>query len=544
MLTALFLLGLSGVTAPGSALPVTSPASSPRLTPRSLSAPPSWGAPSVAYVVAASSDDADKEAVKDFKKFYRKLKDPASQVEAVLTLLGNPSPSTVDALLPLLKSKEPDVGRAAARVLASFKVRPPIDRLLERFEKEKKEEIRVGMLIAMREGKYSGLGEVVREGLGDKSWAVRRHTILALSATGDATLAPLLVPLSEDGEPAVRCAATDALAEVGAPETIQVGQALLADEVWQVRSSAIRSLGVVRSKSSVALLIARFDLEEGRLLEDIGLSLDRITGRGLGGRIDRWKSFWEKNGDRFEIPSDAELAKLLEAKKKNQARYVIPGSASFHGIDTPSRSILFVIDVSGSMENLVVDKERFEGGDYPSWERMDIVKTELARTIEGLESYVKFGIVSFATDTKRWKKTLVSANVINKQSALDFIKKLEPLGGNSKVDLANAGLAGAANLGAGKTNTFGALALALGMEDVGLYSKEKYLSDVDTIFFLSDGRPTHGKYIDTKDILARVTEANKIRKVVLHTIAIGNFNKEFMKSLAEWNGGAFVDLGK
>jgi hypothetical protein len=67
---------------------------------------------------------------------------------------------------------------------------------------------------------------------------------------------------------------------------------------------------------------------------------------------------------------------------------------------------------------------------------------------------------------------------------------------------------------------------------------------VDTVFFLSDGRPTHGKYIDTKDILDRIVEANRLRKVVLHTIAIGDFSKAFMEQLAGRNWGTFVDLGK
>ena len=44
--------------------------------------------------------------------------------------------------------------------------------------------------------------------------------------------------------------------------------------------------------------------------------------------------------------------------------------------------MLFVIDVSGSMESDVVEKDRFADGDYPSYSRMDIVKTELARTVE------------------------------------------------------------------------------------------------------------------------------------------------------------------
>jgi hypothetical protein len=37
---------------------------------------------------------------------------------------------------------------------------------------------------------------------------------------------------------------------------------------------------------------------------------------------------------------------------------------------------------------------------------------------------------------------------------------------------------------------------------------------------------------------------DKLRKVVLHTIAIGEFQKDFMNRLAEDNGGVFVDLGR
>ena len=50
--------------------------------------------------------------------------------------------------------------------------------------------------------------------------------------------------------------------------------------------------------------------------------------------------------------------------------------------------------------------------------------------------------------------------------------------------------------------------------------------------------------MDIEDILKGVKEANELRKVVVHTIAIGEFQKTFMKRLAEENGGVFVDLGR
>ncbi|MEM1452326.1 MAG: HEAT repeat domain-containing protein [Planctomycetota bacterium] len=503
------------------------------------------GAGSPAVLAAAPADD---EIVREFKKYFRKYKDPAARVEAVLALLGAEEPGVVDVLVPVLGDKDVDVARAAAQVLASFETRPPVDRLIARLEKEKKEPVRVGLLEAMRAGGYGELGEPVLEALEDKGWAVRRHAVLALAAAGDASVSPSIAPLGEDGEPAVRCAVLDSLAALGADETVTVATAHIADEAWQVRSSAIKALGVVRRTESIPVLIERFDVEEGRLRVDLGDALLNLTAKTYGTRVELWKRFWDSYGDRFQIPTDEELAKLRAAQAEAKKRYSIDNASAFVGIETPSRSLLFVIDVSGSMENLVVEREKFAGGDYPSWSRMDIVKTELARTIEGLEPYVKFGIVSFATDTKRWKKKLVPANVINKSSALDWVKRLEPIGGNSKLDLAEAGLTGAANLEAGKTNTYGALAEALGI-DLGKGkakggSKEKYLGEVDTVFFLSDGRPTAGKYIEYREILDRIREGNLLRKVVLHTIAIGNFEKGFMRQLAEQNGGVFVDLGK
>jgi len=504
---------------------------------------------SAAPTAPACAAVQDEEIVKEFKKYFRKYKDPDARIEAVLALLGAETPGVVDVLVPVLGDKDPDVARASARVLASFETRPPVDALIARMEKEKKEPVRLGLLEAMRAGKYSGLGEPVVEALEDRGWAVRRLAVLALSAAGDAAVVPMIAPLGGDEEPAVRCAVLDSLAALGAEGAVELAAALIADEVWQVRASAIAALGQVRRTSSVPLLIERYKAEEGRLQLDVVDSLTKLTGKAYGARIELWERFWASYGERYQIPTDEEMVKLEEARAKTNEKYTIKNASNFVGVETPSRSILFVIDVSGSMEDLVVDREQFQDGDYPSWARMDIVKTELARTVEGLEPYVKFGIISFATKTKRWKKKLVPANVINKSSALAFVKGLEPLGGNSQMDLALSGLGGGPDLSIGKTNTYGALAEALGIDDgtdraPKSGSKERYLAEVDTVFFLSDGRPTYGKYIETKEIMDRITEGNLIRKVVLHTIAIGNFDKNFMRSLAVKNGGVFVDLGK
>lgn len=516
----------------------------------------------------SAASGADDDLVREFKKYFKKYKDTPSRVEAVLSLKGEQSPAIVDVMVPVLKDKEAEVVRAAIEVLAELKAPKPIRALMLELEETKDENIRLGILETVALGGMALDPETFYGTVEDKSWDVRRRGVNAIVAAAlsnptqridltdpeddkpkrrpkDWPQSPVdaIKSLCLDKEVAVRCAAIEGLALLDSPEVLAPARELLNDEVWQVRASAIHSLAKVRDAGSIEPLINRMQIEEGRLVADIGYALGELTARNFGQDKESWKTYWDGFKDKFRMPTDEQLKAFREAQKKSAALYKPQGAVSYHGIDTPSRRILFVIDVSGSMENEVIEKERFEDGEYPSFSRMDIVKTELARTIEGLEDYVEFNVESFATDVKHWKKGLVKANILNKSSAMDWVNRLEALGGNSNADLARAGLTGSANMAAGKTNTFGALMAALSAAGTGLKDKE-YEVAVDTIFFLSDGRPSTGKYVDTEDILREVLKANELRKVVIHTIAIGEFQKSFMQQLAQKSGGVFVDLGR
>lgn len=496
----------------------------------------------VGFVTGAGLDD---DLIKDFKKYFRKYKDPAQRREAVLALDGIDSPAMVDVLVPVLEDPDPQVTQAVVRVLGSLEERAAIDHLLVELAEEKKEPRRIGLLRCIQEGAYEGKGEAVGACLEDRSWKVRHQAVQTLAAGGDDTLGPILLPFCEDPEVAVRCAAFDALGGLGVDGVRAPAVAALEDEAWQVRSSAITALGRVRHRDSLPVLIDRMAQEEGRLVADIGSALDAITGKELGTRLDSWQRFWASFGDSYQIPTDEELAELRKKQEERKLQYgAAKGDVAYHGIETPSRRVMFVIDISGSMENEVVERERFEDGDYPSYSRMDIVKTELQRTIENLEDYVEFNILAFATEVKPWKKKLVKANVLNKSNAIDWVGRLEPLGGASRQDLARVGLTGSANLEAGKTNTWSALSAALEIEDKNGKPVQRYELDLDTVFFLSDGKPTVGRYIDINEILRGVLTANVLRRVVIHAIAIGQFDKTFMRRLAQENSGVFVDLGK
>lgn len=497
-----------------------------------------------AHPLAAPSPGGDEEIVREFRKYFRELEDAGSRVEAVLALEGTESGAVVDALVPVLGDDDPEVVDAAVRVLGGFETEPPVATLLEALQSSSREPERLGLLRAVRLGAYPGAGEVLAELLGDRSWPVRRRAVQAVAALGGPDAAERIEPLCGDREPGVRCAALDALAELGSEAVVPHAIADLEHEVWQVRASAIAALGRVRRVESIPPLIASMEREDGRLVADAGASLELLTGRSFGERTEQWRQFWDSVGDRYVLPTDEEMERLRARRAETAAQYrPVQAAATFHGIDTPSRAIVFVIDVSGSMENLVIDEERFSAGDYPSMQRIDIVKTELERTIARLEKNTRFNIVTFATEVRPWKKDLVPANVLNKKSASNFARRLEAIGGHSREHLAAAGLVGAANLEGGKTNTFGALMAALAYDPGEDPRKDDYAVELDTIFFLSDGRPSHGRFVDPVDILREVREANELRRVVIHTIAIGQFKKDFMRRLATENGGVFVDLG-
>jgi HEAT repeat protein len=503
---------------------------------------------SLAFVASLVCAFAGDETLTNFKKYYGTYKDTPTRVEAILTLEGHEDPGIVEVLLPKLKEADSEIVRATVRVLAAFKTRPPVEVLLAALKADKTETVRTGILRALADGKYSDVGPAVQSCLTDKAWDVRRRALQAIVAGKGPDVADLVLPACSDPEPGVRLTALDALTTLGSEKVVAPAIANLNDAQWQVRKSAIDALAKVRSLDAIEPLIARLEKEEGVLVPDIGEALAGLTGKEFGAAADKWRSWWAESKAGFALPPPEAIAYLRgrrEARTGGPPReYLKTGVVEYHGIDTPSRSILFVIDVSGSMESVVTEKERFEAGHYPSFKRIDIVKTELQRTLDHLEPFVNFNILAFATDIDPWKKQLVPANVLNKSAAKEWAGHLQAIGGNSKEDLAASGLTGSANLEKGKTNTYGALMAALQVRP-GLRTGEKgYTVDIDTIFFLSDGRPTVGDFVDPDDILREILAANELRKVKIHTIAIGEFQKDFMRKIAERTGGVFVDLGK
>lgn len=497
--------------------------------------------------------EARLDAVKEFKRYFKKAKEDALLVEAIMTLEGNECAAAAVALLKLLKHKKAVVQDASLKILATFSEQPTFQSLIDALPKEKDStKVATWTKVLGRSKIEAAIPAIEAAATGNRaSSTVRYEAARALTLIGLPGATDLLSSCLSDPEPLVRLAACDAVAKIKIKELADEVTNLLKDSQWQVQTAAIEAVAQLRQQNSVQPLI---DLmrKEGRLQVECADALFRITGMDFGIDPERWQIQWKTlmSIEGWRIPTDDELAQKAATRKKYDALYGRKDETnSFAGIPTTSTNVLFVIDVSGSMDDLVVEVDKFR--DYKDRKRFTIVQTELLNTLDRLSANTNFNILAFATDVKSWKPRLVSANVVNIDSAKSFVKRLKPIGGSEAQELAASGLGGAANLGAGKTNTLKALLYGFGINPdkppkpkVTGIDKKALTKPLDTIYFLSDGRPSAGKLIDTNEILAEINKQNEQYRLVIHTIAIGDFQKEFLQQLAQSNGGVFVDLGR
>jgi hypothetical protein len=493
-----------------------------------------------------ASDEQRLDAVKEFRRYYKKSTDLAQKVEAIYTLKGNDCPPACEDLLKLLVDPEVDIRKAALDVVTTYRGVKAWEPTLANL-KDKKGPERAATIDALGRAGIKAALPVLAELAGDKDAETRFAVARSLGRLGDASVQDALTVLLADHDLRVRSAAADAVGETKLKNLGKLLVPLVDDAAWQVQVAAVKAIGIVRPAEAVLPLIALMR-KGGRLREDAAESLFLVTTKDYGADPDEWQRQMERlmRLD-WRPPSDEEVEKARAARKKSAEKYGQKDQVTtFANIPVISNFVLFIIDISGSMSDLVVEREKFQG--YEDYQKLTIVKAELAKTIESLGPNTYFNIVAFATDVKPWKGFLVPANVTNKDSARSWIRGLKCIGGAADQELASVGLGG--NLAEGKTNTFKALMYPFGIDpDQPRRAAATSASAVaklklDTVYFLSDGRPSVGKVVDTEEIRRAVREENQLHKIVLHMIAIGEFQKEFLNAMAIDNGGVFVDLGR
>ena len=205
-------------------------------------------------------------------------------------------------------------------------------------------------------------------------------------------------------------------------------------------------------------------------------------------------------------------------------------TSSFYGIDTGSRRVLFVVDISKSMEDPAVARPPTASGPKDPFAsplgnaRIDVARWQLHRAVAALPKDAAFNIVVFSESYKSWQDSMVEASPAVKARAHAFIDGLKPNGVTNIADSLDEAfdLAGAGPMAVPPKGAAQGLA-------------------VDTVFLLSDGNPNRGRVSDLPVLLEDVLARNRAARLVFHAVGIGEVaGSEFLASLARRTGGLYV----
>jgi len=429
---------------------------------------------------------------------------------------------------------------------------------------------------ALRAAALLGLGrigdpayaEVITNALEDADVVTRLHAVQALEHIGDtASQKALIGVLEKEADDAVLVTAAKALRKIygehvrkeedkrdrakvkgddtpkedqkplppppTARNAVRAAISALGRTTWRADMVLVRLLDDFRSVEAVPALISvleRFrdhpeDVKNGKLSGLLQFKAHELL-VGMTGAVfsadqpDKWRELWDREQD-----------KMVVATKKSDDKK--PGSGTvasgFVGIPVEGTRVVFILDLSGSMEWPMDD-----GGN--KLRRLDYAKRELLKAIDGLAPNAQFNLVTFNGDdeAEAWNKDLVPANKRNKARFTKFVEKLRPLGG---------------------TNLWSGMEKALGIKTL-VYGNH-YETTVDEIFLLSDGAPSVGDVIDPVEILRLTQEVNRFKEVRINTVFISSHTpaqvavqqqgmslspKELMRRMAKENGGKFRDV--
>ncbi len=278
---------------------------------------------------------------------------------------------------------------------------------------------------------------------------------------------------------------------------------------WRVRLAAVSTVAawdVFDAVESLVELLA----DEGQLRAEVNDALITLTGVDKHGDHATWYEWLESEGRRVldEPPVRTQRLAALDAARRSPQTRVM-----FYGVPVVSRRVIFVVDVSGSMLEKAEWRPESELPRPVGDLKIDVARYELKRAIDRLPSEAMFNVVAFNTKMYWASDGMMQGEADDKKMCLEWIDRWKPEGG---------------------TNSHGALIRAL--EIAGAH---KQRLAADTIYFISDGKPTLGT---PEWILGKVREKNPHAKVVIHGIAVGvSADRGFMEALAEENAGSYTE---
>jgi hypothetical protein len=430
---------------------------------------------------------------------------------------------------------------------------PKYQRYLEADKNSKATEAKIGVYEACKRHIVRALAKsksdaavkvLVHEVTAGAEWQRRAAAAEAMGQMSHKDVPPaLLEALKKDNEHVVRIAVLDALRELklNTPEVVAAVVAQLQSEYWQLKVCAALALQAIGSLAAVEPLIDALSKSDGRLRIELNDALAGLTGVNRHGDPAAWKAWFEENREAISKGTYAKkVSDSAGAPGKNNA------TTTFYGIPVDSKSVIFVLDRSGSMvepsdwddsKEAVLSgggagggPEIKKGGDR----KIDIARWQLKKAIAQLPEGTEFNVIFFSHEVVNLSEKMLRYSATTRKQAFDWIDKLDPFGG---------------------TNTFDALERALNYASGGMSGEKLQKSGVDTVCLVTDGLPNAGQVSTPAEIVERIRTLNKNRKVKIHTVGIFTISggdvgaKErdeglkFLKQLAEDSGGKFTGSG-
>jgi len=396
-------------------------------------------------------------------------------------------------------------------------------------------------------GKFKGDASVknlIHEVTAGADWQRRAAAAEAMGQVGHKDVpAALLEALKKDKEPAVAVAILDAFRELklSTPEILAAIAAQLQSDYWQLKVAATHALKAAGALGGIEPLVDAIGKADGRLRVEFNDALVALAGVDKHGDAAAWKAWFDANKEAI-------------SKGTYSAKSTEPGTpagramttTTFYGIPVESRSVIFVLDRSGSMMDPSDWEEAKDlgtptgpGSDIQKKgdRKIDIARWQLKKSIAQLPENAEFNVIFFSHDVVSLSDKMLKMSASSRKQAFDWIDKLEPYGG---------------------TNPFDAIERALSYTAGGINGEKLQKSGVDTICLMTDGMPTAGAVAKPDEICARIRALNKTRKVKIHTVGLFTVSKgadaakdlkekedgiKFLKQLSEENGGKFTASG-
>lgn len=312
---------------------------------------------------------------------------------------------------------------------------------------------------------------------------------LAQMTSNEATFALIEVVEKKSGHPGAKILCIDALAGRGDPASGAALGAALSAKQPEVLRAAVTAIRKRKAHEAVPALIDLWERlqrqPEGLLSNEVNDTLWVLTGKSFETAAD-WRKFWDTARDRPMTGGGGEGTG--ERPKKPRP--------TFFGSEIPSNRLVFVIDISGSMDG----------------DRIAKCKEQLKQCIDALERGSAFTIVAYSSSVRVWKDRLQGVTPAVKDEAKGFVDGLQV---------------------SGATHTLAGLKSGFEIEGA------------DALILLSDGAPTDST---PEQILDEVRGINGFKRWRVDTFGFGtagygNQFAEFLKDLAEQHGGKFTPLG-